>query len=61
MNLHKVRLLGLRFFGLAVLVSMLAFAFACGSADTDEGDGDGGGGDAPAAAVEEVPSGPPWR
>ena len=56
MILRRFSLLGLRQFGLVLLISALAFAFACGSADTDEEDGGGG---APAAAVEEVASGPP--
>ena len=60
MILRRFSLLGLRQFGLVLLISALAFAFACGNADTDEEDGGGGGG-APAAAVEEVASGPPGR
>ena len=60
MMLRRVQMLGLRKFGLITTFSVIAFAMACGSADTNEGDtGGDAGGDAPAAAVEEVPSGPP--
>ena len=57
MILRRFTLLGLRKFGLVLLISAFAFAFACGNADTEDEDSSGGG--APAAAVEEVASGPP--
>ena len=60
MILRRVQMLGLRKFGLITILSMLVFTIACGSTDSNEGDtGGAAGGDAPAAAVEEVPSGPP--
>ncbi len=58
MILRRITSLGLREFGLVLLISAFAFAFACGSADIDETD-NGGDTAAPAAAVEEVASGPP--
>ena len=58
MILRRITSLGLREFGLVLLISAFAFAFACGSADIDETN-NGGDTAAPAAAVEEVASGPP--
>ena len=57
----RVRMLGLRKFGLIAMLSVIAFAMACGSAESNVEDGNAGSGDGGgvAAAVEDVSSGPP--
>ena len=57
MILRKVPMLGLRTFGLAILIS--AFAFACGNTDMDSDNGDEAGSSAPAASSADEASGPP--
>ncbi len=59
MTMRRVQTLGFRKFGIITLVSAIAFALACGSADTEDSNDGGGGDSAPAAAVENVTSGPP--
>ncbi|MYF79135.1 MAG: hypothetical protein F4180_04435, partial [Chloroflexi bacterium] len=61
MMLKRVRMLGLRKFGLITMLSVIAFAMACGSAESTVEDGNAGSGDGGgvAAAVEDVSSGPP--
>ncbi len=61
MMLKRVQMLGLRKFGLIMMLSVIAFAMACGSAESNVEDGNAGSGDSGgvAAAVEDVSSGPP--